>query len=325
VKQYTVKQYETKYYQIWNTFLSDSRNGTFLFHRDFMEYHKNRFEDFSLLIFEDKKLVSIFPANRAGETLFSHQGLTYGGLLFTEKTKLASVIAIYESVLKFLALQQIKNVQIKVIPSIYNKKPSEELLYALFLSEAKLIRRDSLSVIDLSKINTLSTLRKRGVKKGIAHHLEIKEVAFFEEYWKEILIPNLEAKHQSKPVHTVDEIKLLHTLFPKNIRQFNVYDGQKIVAGTTIFESDQVAHAQYISANETREFNGCLDFLFNHLIENVFKHKLFFDFGISNEAQGKKLNEGLSYWKESFGASTIVQDFYEVQTSNYRLLTSVMI
>jgi hypothetical protein len=61
------------------------------------------------------------------------------------------------------------------------------------------------------------------------------------------------------------------------------------------------------------------------LISETFKNKRFFDFGISNENQGRKLNNGLSYWKESFGASTIIQDFYEVKTSNYCLLDTVLI
>jgi hypothetical protein len=61
-----------------------------------------------------------------------------------------------------------------------------------------------------------------------------------------------------------------------------------------------------------------------HLITDVFSAKCFYDFGISNENQGRKLNNGLSYWKESFGASTIVQDFYEVKPVNYNLLETVL-
>jgi hypothetical protein len=61
------------------------------------------------------------------------------------------------------------------------------------------------------------------------------------------------------------------------------------------------------------------------LIQEVFSNKRFFDFGISNEAGGKKLNNGLSYWKESFGAGTIIHDFYEVETAKYTLLDAVLI
>jgi len=115
----------------------------------------------------------------------------------------------------------------------------------------------------------------------------------------------------------------LKHLFPENIRQFNVYYNDKIVAGTTIFESSTVAHCQYISKAPDMEDLGSLDFLFRYLITEIFNEKRFFDFGISNESQGKKLNEGLSYWKESFGAGTIVHDFYEVGTANYAKLESV--
>ena len=121
------------------------------------------------------------------------------------------------------------------------------------------------------------------------------------------------------------EITKLKSLFPENIRQFNVYENGIIVAGTTIFESSNVAHCQYISGKEDKNELGGIDLLFSRLISETFKNKRFFDFGISNENQGRKLNEGLSYWKESFGASTIVHDFYEVKTSNYNLLDSVLI
>ena len=44
-----------------------------------MDYHKDRFEDYSLMVFKDEKLVAVLPANRVEDKLFSHQGLTYGG------------------------------------------------------------------------------------------------------------------------------------------------------------------------------------------------------------------------------------------------------
>ena len=81
----------------------------------------------------------------------------------------------------------------------------------------------------------------------------------------------------------------------------------------------------FVHKNEIVDNLGSLDFLYQFLIKEVFAEKRFFDFGISNESQGKKLNNGLSYWKESFGASTIVQDFYEVKTTNYNLLDTVLI
>jgi hypothetical protein len=320
VKNYTVRRYQKNDFEHWNAFIGQAKNATFLFHRDFMEYHSDRFQDYSLIVLDGEKWAAVLPANVVGNEVFSHQGLTYGGLVYGETIKLASVIAIFKSVMSFLTEKGIDKLQLKLLPSIYHQKPAEELNYALFLAGGQLIRRDTLAVLDLSQQNNLSKLRKRSIQKGISNDFVIQEVDDFEDFWNEILIPNLAQKHQAKPVHSLEEIVKLKVLFPENIRQFNVYENGIIVAGTTIFETSTVAHSQYISGKEDKNELGGLDLLFQHLITETFKSKRFFDFGISNENQGRKLNEGLSYWKESFGASIIVQDFYEVETSNYTKL-----
>lgn len=323
--KYIVKKYHQNDFKIWNDFIKQAKNATFLFHRNFMEYHEDRFEDFSLLIFENQKLVSVLPANKVEGIIYSHQGLTYGSLVYKEQTKQASVIEIFQAILFFLKENDIQKLHLKTLPSIYQLKPAEEILYALFLADAKLVRRDSLSVIDLSQKNTTSKIRKRGFQKGVSNQLIIKEETHFESFWDEVLIPNLNKKHQANPVHSVEEIHYLKTHFPQNIHQFNVYSEDKIVAGTTVFETDTTAHCQYISKNENEENLGSLDYLYHYLIQERFAQKRFFDFGISNENQGRNLNEGLSYWKESFGASTIIHDFYELETANYTKLNDIFV
>ena len=325
MKKYTIKRYEPTDFESWNAFIGHAKNATFLFHRDFMEYHSDRFQDYSLMVFEGKKLMAVLPANVIGNEVFSHQGLTYGGLVYNEKLKLASVIEIFRTVLSFFNENNIQKLQLKLIPSIYHQKPTEELNYALFLAKAQLIRRDSLAVIDLTKPYFISKTRKECVRRGLKNNLIIKEEVNFKLFWEQVLEPNLNKKHQAKPVHTIAEIEMLQQKFPNNIRHFNVYQGDKIVAGTTVFISENVAHPQYVSAMSNKNELGSLDFLYYHLITSVFKGKHFFDFGISNEEQGRKLNAGLVFWKESFGASIIVQDFYEVETVNYSLLDNVLI
>lgn len=325
MKNYTVRRYDAHDHDLWNAFIRKAKNATFLFERDFMDYHSDRFSDFSLLVFEGEKPVAALPANRVGDQLFSHQGLTYGGLILAEKTKLETVLQLFGQLLEFLHQQQIVSLQIKQIPPIYCDYFSHEMDYALFTAEAKLTRRDCLSVIDLRKDFHYSKDRKEGVKKGRKNNLEIKEENDFSGFWNEILVPNLQAKHGVEPVHSLAEIQKLHAHFPQNIRQYNVYDNGKIAAGTTIFISKHVAHSQYISGNADKNKSGALDLLHDHLLTTVFKDKPFFDFGISNENHGKNLNQGLLYWKESFGSRTVTQDFYEVDTANHRLFKNVLI
>jgi hypothetical protein len=324
VKNYAVKRYQEKDYANWNTFVGQAKNATFLFHRDFMDYHKDRFEDYSLMVYKNEKLVAVLPANRVVNVVYSHQGLTYGGLVYRDKLKLVAVIQIFKVLLFYLNENKISKIQLKSLPSIYHNKPAEELNYALFLADAQLIRRDTLAVIDLSRPFQFSKIRKRGIQKGIINGLIIKEENNLESFWNQVLIPNLESKHNAEPVHSLNEIQFLKSHFDKNIRQFNVYFNEQIVAGTTIFESGNVVHCQYISKYEEQENLGSLDFLYDHLINKVFADKRYFDFGISNENQGKILNVGLFYWKESFGASTIAHDFYEVATVNFFKLENII-
>lgn len=321
---YTISNYSKEHYEKWNEFVAKSKNGTFLFHRDFMEYHSDRFNDFSLLVFKGQTLAACLPAHVKDNAVYSHWGLTYGGLVLSEKIKLHEVIEVFSQILEFLLKSGFDKLYIKAIPHIYHKLPAEELEYALFLANAKLIRRDSLSVFDYHSNMPFSKDRRHCIKRGEENKLSIVEEPLFDLFWNEILIPNLHSKHEASPVHTALEIKALHDKFPENIRHFNVYHNGEIVGGTTVFITDTVAHPQYISGNSDKNKLGSLDYLYAHLITKIFNDKKYFDFGISNEEQGRKLNSGLSFWKESFGARTIVHDFYEVETRNFGLLENVL-
>ena len=327
MNSYKIIKYTSEHYQMWNNFVANAKNATFLFHRDFMEYHAERFEDFSLLIFDEKEVLkAILPANIVENKVYSHQGLTYGGLVLDENSKLSDVIHMNYQLLKYLSEARIDSLQLKIIPTIYNTFPADEMEYISFLLNANLVRRDAIAILDLSNKIEVSRVRKRGIETGNKNQLKIIEEDSFDSFWNELLIPNLHSKYNAKPVHSLDEITYLKSKFPKLIRQFNVYFENKIVGGVTVFITKNVIHPQYISGNKA--FNtlyGGLDYLYNHLITNVFKDEKYFDFGISNENSGRNLNESLHYWKESFGARTIVQNFYEIETKNFVKLNQVLL
>lgn len=323
MKQFQVRLYQPQDFTIWNAFISVSKNATFLFDRNFMDYHSDRFKDYSLMVFDGDKLIAVVPANRVEDTVYSHQGLTYGGLILNNKAKLSAVISIFKNVLQFLNENSIEKLIVKTIPTIYTDYFSDELEYCLFILKAKLYRRDALSVLDLTKKIVIDSNRMEGVKRGFKNELVVKEETSFDLFWNEILVPNLATKHNAKPVHTLSEITKLKNLFPNNIRQFNVYKNEELLGGTTVFVNKKVVHSQYISGNSTKNVSGSLDFLHHHLIKEVFKEYHYHDFGICNEYDGRKINKGLLFWKESFGAKTVIQNFYEVETTNYSLLETV--
>ncbi|MCB0455077.1 MAG: GNAT family N-acetyltransferase [Aequorivita sp.] len=322
---YGIKIYDPSQKSSWDNFVKSAKNATFLFQRDFMDYHSDRFKDYSPLVYKGESLVAVLPANISGSELHSHQGLSYGGLVLAEKTTFEETFQVFKSLLIFLNEKGIEVLKLKLLPKIYHQLPSNEIDYLLFLVKASLTRRDITSCIFNEKsLKITSSNRLRGIKKGVKNELKVREETNFKSFWSQVLEPNLRQVHNQDPVHSMEEIELLQSRFPKNIKQFNVYKNDEIVAGTTIFETATVAHAQYISANELGRQTGGLDFLFNYLLQH-FSHKKYFDFGISNEAQGMKVNKGLLNWKETFGGRSIVHDFYEIKTENYHLLNDIFI
>jgi hypothetical protein len=127
----------------------------------------------------------------------------------------------------------------------------------------------------------------------------------------------LQSRFGVNPVHSLAEMESLSINNPNKIRQFEAWRNGVLMAGTTVFETPTVAHAQYISASEEGRKNGAIDLLFHHLISQTFAHKEIFDFGIVNEEEGRKINMGLLDWKEGFGARSYAHRFYEIETKNY--------
>ncbi len=291
-----------------------------------MDYHKERFEDYSLMIYKNDLLFALLPANSLDHHVYSHQGLTYGGLLLQSDCKFEDVLEAFKSALRFLTENGFDSLQLKILPKMYHRLPSDEIDYLMFITEAQIIRRDFSAVVDmLNPLPISSSNRKRNLKKAKANNIEVKEVNEFEAFFNVILVPNLKEQHAAMPTHSVEEINSLKSNFPNHIRQFNAYHNNEIIAGVTVFETENVAHAQYISTiNSKKEYAG-LDAIFDELLHRIYNDKRYFSFGISNENQGKNINQGLLKWKESFGARAIIHDFYEINTKNYNLLNEVFI
>ncbi|WP_171032461.1 GNAT family N-acetyltransferase [Winogradskyella algicola] len=325
MQNFKVLQYKPSHKNDWDRFTLGSNQQTFLFLRDFMDYHSDRFQDYSLMLFKDDELIALLPANKDKNTVYSHQGLTYGSLIYKSTLQNQEFIGILKTVLEHLLENGIKNLVIKELPFVFlDNQTNNPLAYLCFKLKAQLQRMDMHSTLEL-KFKLYNRSRKNGYKRGQKNNLIVKEVDEFKEFWNEILMPNLDNKHDVKPVHSLEEIQLLKSRFPDKIRQFNVYHNDIIVAGTTIFETKHVAHSQYISGNSDKNTLGSLDFLHHHLLEVVFADKSYFNFGISNENDGQNINEGLQYWKEGFGARSTTQGFYKIDTENYKLLENLFI
>ncbi|MFX1695342.1 GNAT family N-acetyltransferase [Paraburkholderia sp. A1RO-1] len=307
-----VSRYTRENRECWDQFVRESKNATFLLLRDYMDYHSTQFVDHSLLVHDTKgALLALLPANQNDGTLQSHGGLTYGGVISTASMTTPTMLAVFDAIALYLREQGIKRLVYKTIPSIYHRHPAEEDRYALFRLDARLTRRDVLSVIAQESRLPYQKRRQRKIAQAGKLTFEIGTADNYGPFWT-ILEENLATVHGARPVHTLDEIHMLAQRFPQNIRLHVCLEDDNVVAGVVVFDTGRVAHMQYISTSERGRDTGALDLLFATLIERDYASRAWFDFGISNEDNGRHLNFGLIEQKEGFGARAVVHDFYEL-------------
>lgn len=308
---YKVIRYNDHLAPQWNEFIEISRNGNFLFNRRYMDYHSDRFTDCSLLIFDEKeKLICVIPGNISNSVFYSHQGLTYGGYITLPSATVKEHLQINECVNKYLKEIGIQKLILKKIPYIYSKQPIDEELYVLFRNNATMTGCNISTTLELDEPYTLHRSRKSAIGKSKKQGLQLKKNKSWEAFW-EILTNNLYEKYGTSPVHTLDEILKLHKSFPDNIHLFTAEKENHCMGGIVIYESSQVAHAQYISVNETGKSACAIDFIIHHLLTVEFKHKKFFDFGSSTEQNGNFLNESLIFQKEGYGGKGVCYQIFE--------------
>ena len=305
-----IVKYESSYKSRWDDFVSKSKNGSFLFCRDYMEYHSDRFMDSSLLFFEDDVLIAVMPANVSGAVLHSHEGLTFGGVISNEKMKIELMLDLFAYLMAYLDRHWITTLMYKAVPHIYHAVPAEEDLYALFRYGAKLIRRDVSSAILLDDPIPFSKQKKKSIKQSKKKGLTIKRSNDFEAFMS-MEEAVLRSKHNVKPTHTSDEIASLARKFPENIKLFAAYKDEMMLAGEIIYESKPVAHGQYLASSEIGNKIRASDLLLDFVITQYSGGKKYLDYGISTENGGAYLNRGLALYKEAFGARAITYDTYK--------------
>jgi hypothetical protein len=304
-----VARYEDRLRPEWDDFVRRSKNGTFLVLRGYMDYHRDRFADHSLLVRDEGRLLAVLPAHAEGTALVSHGGLTYGGFITGDEMKTPLMLSAFEATAEYLRARGFTRWLYKTVPHIYHRHPAEEDRYALFLAGAALSRRDVLAVVGRAERLPYQQRRVRALQKARRQGAEVAEDGDWMGFW-DMLTENLRQRYQTCPVHSLEEITQLRARFPEHIRLFACRAGGALLGGAVIYEAATVAHVQYIASTEEGRRVGALDYLFDHLLTGPFAQKRYFDFGISNEEGGRRLNRGLIDQKEGFGARAVAHDQY---------------
>lgn len=308
---FDIIRYTDSLQQEWNSFAAQSKQCTFLFDRRYMDYHADRFTDCSLIFYRKDRLYAMLPANVVGDTLYSHQGLTYGGLITSVEASAADTLVLFEEMKAWLREHNINKVVYKTLPWIYHRVPAEEDLYALFHTcNAQLVGRDISSTIVGGRHLKWHRDRRYNANKASRNGFIVEQSDDFAGFWR-VLDSNLNNKYGVHPVHSLDEILLLKSRFPRNIILYTAVKDGEVLGGTVLYLMPQVAHAQYISATPEGKKLGAIDAIYDRILNFDLVDYPYFDFGKSTEDHGHYLNENLIHQKEGFGGRGVCYDTYE--------------
>lgn len=304
-----IRPYNPQYKSVWDAEVRASAGGTFLFIRDYMEYHAHRFVDSSLMIYHNDKLLALLPASLHDDAVVSHGGLTYGGFVTRPEITSMQMLNLFEITADYLRSQGVTSWYYKPVPYIYQCYPHAAEEYALYKMDAVRTACNLSSAVVPRVPLRYAQLRRRGIKRATQCGVTLHAGGDYAPFWS-ILEENLRNRHGVQPVHSLSEITLLQERFPDNIKLHTACIENRVVAGCVVYKTERVAHAQYISASPEGKACSALDYLFARLIEHEYSECNYFDFGISTEQNGALLNTGLLSQKEGFGARGVVYETY---------------
>lgn len=267
------------------------------------------------MAFQRGRLVGLLPANRRGDELVSHGGLTYGGWLTPlHGPGQQGMLEMWSGMCDFLRAEGVKSLIYKRVPDIYAIVPAQEDRYALFRTGATVESTGASCTISRAHPGGFNENARRALAKSRRAGVTADVTDDYAAFWP-ILEDVLARRHACRPVHSLAEMELLAGRFPDNIRLWLARDAQGTpLAGTVVYRTDRVAHAQYIASSPDGQACGALAAVFSAAIGDAFEGQGvradYFDFGISTEDGGMVLNEGLIRQKEGFGGTVTVYEIF---------------
>jgi hypothetical protein len=314
-----IQKYKPELETDWDNFVWQANNGTMFHTRKFLNYHPpERFEDNSLVITKENRILALFPAvvryEQHRKILTSHRGASYGGIITKFNLSINDAFLIVEGLNDYARQNDFKGIDITPPPQIYYLRPSNYIDFALVKNGFGYKKREISSVIPLTftedeALDTFSPESRRAVRRAVKLGVTITESENYDEFYQ-ILQKNLKLRHNVQPTHTLEELLLLKSIYPDRIRLFSANAENHMVAGVVMFDcNERVTLAFYISHNEDFQHYRGVNYLFLEIFKwAVRNHFGYLDFGIFTVNMDP--NWGLGRFKESFGAQGVFRDTY---------------
>ncbi len=320
----TAIPYTGLYTEKWDAFVQTSRNGTIFHTRKFLSYHpEGRFTDASLLLMDGQKIVGLLPAALKEENgkkiLTAHPGASYGGLVIDASASVEETGAMLDAILDHATKEKFDAVSmLRLPPASLQTMYSEDQLYWMFHRGFSMTRCEMDGAIDVSRLNeyvivdSLTGKCRNMVRQAERAGVAVKLSNDFATFWP-ILESVLIGRHGTKPTHTLAEIQTLHTVLPEGFRLLAAYEDTKMVGGIVLVTiNDSALYTLYMAQEYSSQKNHPMHLLLTEAIRlAISEKKRVLHLGVSTEDGGKKINEGLFFFKESFGCRPVRRESWE--------------
>jgi hypothetical protein len=309
----TIEAYNESHRNAWENLVDSSYNGTFMHKRTFIDYHKDRFQDASLVVYNNEKICGVFPAVRYKDKVVSHPGLAVGGLVYNDRVRGYDLLDILIKIKEYYSYLPIIY---KTTPSEFQRHSVSDDIWALYNLKAKKISCELSSVLNPLTTNYEYWPDKKDELSHLKNNIflsamNLSDLDLLKEFWEKVLTPNM-AKYNIKPTHTPEDIQYLYNKFPVFIKGLLArHESGKMLGGLIIFRFNKCYHVQYSVTNSKGRALNALTVLHHYMIETLPSDIHFYSFGKSTEDQGHKLNSNLYYYKNGFGGGSMNYDTYE--------------
>ena len=298
----------------WDALVEGAPNGHLMARSGFFRYHADRFEDASLFIRRGRRPLGVLPANRVGETLWSHQGVSFGGLILHPRTHFNHVEAAVSALLEHLRSGGIKSLMYRPAPHPYQVFPREEDVFFLEQAGARRVDTKLHSMILCGEPTALTAKTwNHTVKRSREAGLTVRAGgdADLPAVWA--LVEAALERHSQRAVHSLDDLALLRQRFPDEVLFMLAESGEgELLSGQVLLRSARTLTLLYVGdAPAGREVNaGTL------LLDQVMKAPehagSWFDLGQWCDTGSRQGSDSLLQFKEAAGGRLIQRHTWQL-------------
>lgn len=319
-----VTAYESGAREAWDRLVDASPSATFQQSRRFLDYHGDRFADASLLFHAKGQLMAVWPAAASLSepgVVVSHPGAVHGGPVTHSKLyRIEQFEALVDGARSAWRARGFDRYVHRPVPPRVVRVPDESTEYWLWRRGARWTRHDLWNALPLDTTFKLTKGLKDNLRIARREGLEVQELVGAEASadFHALLVTCLDARHETTPVHSLEELRDLQDRLGSRQALWGVRgaDGA-LLAATWLFHYPGTTHTQYIASSAEGRQLGAPAWLLHHLIERRRgSDDRWFSFGASSLDGGADVNEGLFRFKAGFGGGSAMHRHLELDLAD---------